>query len=304
MISLIVCTYNRDAYIYNTLECIAENDFPADEYEIVVVNNNCTDNTQSECNRFRAKFPNVNYINVVEEAQGLSFARNRGIRESHGDCIVFIDDDAYIEPDYLRNLNLVLSEYPQMMAFGGKIIPLYETGYEPEWMSPRLVPIVSAIDLGRAIIPFKGNSYPIGANMGFRKSCLESVGEFNTTLGRSKKNMIGGEEKDMFERVRQLNMVILYIPQLVAQHVIPATRTTLDNLKRMAYGVGASEKIRCNGAVGKYICSLGKELWKWAGSFVLWAQYLILGKGKKAQAIMLFRWNVSKGLLTYKIQDK
>ena len=297
MISVIICTYNRDSYIYKTLEFVAKNDLSTEEYEIILVDNNCTDNTVAECLRFQKSFPNVRYCYFLETNQGLSYARNRGIAEAHGDCFLFLDDDAFVEVNYLKSLRLYLSQYPEMMAFGGKIIPLYESGREPEWMSPFLVPIVSAIDKSSEIVPFTGKSYPIGANMGFRRSCFEKIGLFKTTLGRSKKNLIGGEEKDIFNRVQQENMKVLYFPNLVVHHVIPEYRTTMEYVKNMAFGVGKSEKIRCAANSKEYLAVMFKELVKWGGSVVLALYYCILGKPLKSKALLVFRWNVSKGLV-------
>ena len=57
MLSVIICTYNRQKYIYNCLKSIAENDFDASKYEILVVNNNSTDDTEGECRRFGSDYP-------------------------------------------------------------------------------------------------------------------------------------------------------------------------------------------------------------------------------------------------------
>lgn len=51
-ISIIICTYNRDRYLFDTLRHIAENDFPTTSYEIVLIDNNSTDTTPSVCQRF------------------------------------------------------------------------------------------------------------------------------------------------------------------------------------------------------------------------------------------------------------
>ncbi len=297
MISLVVCTYNRDAYVYKTLEHIALNDFPCEQYEIVLIDNNSTDNTAAECSRFHNDYPLVDYLYVKETQQGLSFARNRGFVDSKGDCIVFLDDDAFVENDYLKNLSECLQAYPNMQAFGGRIYPLYETGKEPTWMSPRLIPLVSAIDKGDEVVPFEGKSYPIGANMGFRRQCLEQIGLFNTALGRSKKNLMGGEEKDIFNRIKQASMSVLYLPNVQVHHVIPEFRTTIDFVKKMGEGIGMSEKIRCSNNHGGYLLALSKEVWKWAGSIVLACYYSLRGEFPKANAIIKFRWSVTKGLL-------
>ena len=82
MISVILCTYNRDKYIYNVLKSVADNDYPRDQYEIVLVNNNSTDTTESECQRFMADYPDIRFRYCVEKSQGLSYARNCGIRNA------------------------------------------------------------------------------------------------------------------------------------------------------------------------------------------------------------------------------
>lgn len=79
MLSVIICTYNRDKYIYNVLESLAKGTLPPCEYEIVVVDNNCTDNTAGELKRFAADWPQVNLHRFIETSQGLSYARNWGI---------------------------------------------------------------------------------------------------------------------------------------------------------------------------------------------------------------------------------
>lgn len=131
-ISIIICTYNRDKYIYQTLRRIAINTFSANKYEIILVNNNSTDQTEIECKRFHNDFPDLNFRYYVEKKQGLSFARNRGIEESTGDIILFIDDDAFMETNYLHNLTVNLKSNPEAAAFGGKIIPSFENDKTPE----------------------------------------------------------------------------------------------------------------------------------------------------------------------------
>ena len=59
MISIIVCTYNRAKYLYDALASIASNDFPHDEYEIVLVNNNSTDDTEETAENGRRRRGNI-----------------------------------------------------------------------------------------------------------------------------------------------------------------------------------------------------------------------------------------------------
>lgn len=298
MFSIIVCTYNRDKYLYGALQCIAENGYPADAYEIVLVNNMSTDNTEDECRRFRNDYPDVDFRYFVETQQGLSFARNRGIEESRGDTLVFLDDDSYIQPDYLINLQRQLEAHSDADAFGGKIDPVFESGEAPKWLSKWNYSWVSAIDLGTEVCPFTGKAFPIGANMGIRKDMLSRIGVFNTELGRSKKNLMGGEEKDLFERIRQHGGNIYYFPDVLVQHVIPPSRTTKDYVRRLGEGVGKSERIRTLGvSKWKYLKRLISELVKWGGTTVLWLGFALKGQFEKGNILFTFRRRVTSGLL-------
>ena len=298
MFSIIVCTYNREKYLYGALQCIAENGFPKDAYEIVLVNNMSTDNTEAECHRFESDYPDVNFRYFVETDQGLSFARNRGIKESRGETLLFLDDDSYIQQNYLKNLQRQLNDHPEADAFGGKIDPIFESGETPIWLSKWNYSWVSAIDMGDKVCQFKGKAFPIGANMGIRKAMLEKTGAFNTQLGRSKKNLMGGEEKDLFERIGQQGGNIYYFPDVVVHHVIPPTRTTKDYVKRLGEGVGRSERIRTLGVSrGKYLKRLCSELVKWGGTLVLWLGFALKGQFEKGNILLTFRRKVTSGLL-------
>lgn len=298
MLSIIVCTYNRDKYLYGALKCIAENGFPADAYEIILVNNMSTDNTESECQKFRNDYPDINFRYFVETNQGLSYARNRGIEESRGETLLFLDDDSYIQQDYLKNLQRQLNDHPEADAFGGKIDPIFESGEAPKWLSKWNYSWVSAIDLGEKVCHIKGKAFPIGANMGIRKAMLEKAGVFNTQLGRSKKNLMGGEEKDLFERIRQEGGSIYYFPDVLVQHVIPPTRTTKDYVKRLGEGVGRSERIRTLGVSRwKYLKRLLSELVKWGGTTVLWLGFALKRQFEKGNILFTFRRKVTSGLL-------
>lgn len=298
MLSVIICTYNREKFLYDALCHVAKNDFPVGDFEIVLINNNSTDNTAGECERFTTDFPDVQFRYFVETKQGLSHARNRGIEESRGDILIFLDDDSFVKPDYLSNLQKQMNQYSDAMAFGGKITPLFESGEAPQWLCKWTYSWVSAIDKGEKVMLFEGNSFPIGANMGFRKSCLEQCGNFNTELGRSKKNLMAGEEKDLFNRLKERSFPIYYFPDIQVEHVIPPQRTTQDYIVRMGQGVGMSERLRCL-KIGKK--SLWKryfsELIKWGATIVLWFRYAICLRPVVGNMLVVFRWNVTKGLL-------
>ena len=86
-LSLIVATYNRSASLINALESVAQQNAPASEWECIVINNNSSDDTPERFAEFAAAHPDLNMRMVTELRQGLSFARNRGIRESEAEYI-------------------------------------------------------------------------------------------------------------------------------------------------------------------------------------------------------------------------
>ncbi len=299
-VSVIICTYNRDKYIYQTLEHIACNGFPSERYEIILIDNNSTDQTAAECQRFSCNFADLNFHYFTETQQGLSFARNRGIQEAQGEILLFLDDDAFMQKNYLHRLVLYLKNHPDAAAFGGKITPFYENGQIPEWMSKWTYSWVSAIDKGNKVCLFKGHSYPIGANMGFRRSAIPGTG-FNTALGRNKGNLMGGEEKDIFNRMKSQNAQLYYFPDIEVLHVIPEKRTTREYIRQMALGIGKSERLRTlKISRSAYLKRLFSEGIKWGASLILYISYLFRCKTRKGKVLLYFRWFVSKGLICNK----
>lgn len=298
MISVILCTYNRDKYLYNVLKSIAENDFDPASYEIVLVNNNCTDNTEAECQRFQHDFPEVIFRCFREKQQGLSHARNRGIQEAKGDVLVYVDDDALVNREYLKTYADFFASHPDIDAAGGPIIPKYETE-EPEWMSHYIKMLLTGYKYnGDQVKEFAPNDYPGGGNAAYRAAVFHQVGLFNVDLGRKGNSLFGSEEKDIFDKMRTLGMRIYYLPTAILYHLIPETKLSDTYLIRLSQSIGKSEKIRTSGiSKAKYAKRLFSELIKWGGTLVLWLNFALKGQSSKGNKLILFRKNVTKGLL-------
>ena len=168
-ITAIICTYNRAKYIGPLLKSIAANDLAKEEYEILLVDNNCTDNTREICEVFAEAHKDVNFRYVVETEQGLSAARNKGIKEAKGDIIVYIDDDALVDTWYLRTIVEYMSDHPEISAVGGPIIPSYEDTEEPKWMTRYTKELLCGfLYYGEEEQSFPGDRYPGGGNAAYR----------------------------------------------------------------------------------------------------------------------------------------
>jgi GT2 family glycosyltransferase len=280
------------------LKSIAENAFPYENYELLVIDNNSSDGTAEECNRFHADFSTVVYRYFVETQQGLSHARNRGIAEAAGDIIVFMDDDAVAEPDYLEKMLAFFERMPDAAACGSRIYPRFESR-RPRWMSRFLLPLTSSIDLGDKARIFRRRQFPVGASMAVRSGMFEKYGLFHPDLGRKGNSMDGAEEKDFFYRLASAKEKIYYVPDAIVHHYVPDRRLTFDFFRRQATGIGKSERMRSkNLSQAEYFKSIVRECLKWGVSFVLFAFYFLTLRPAKAARLLAFRWYVSKGLLS------
>lgn len=299
MLSIIICTYNRDRYIYNVLESLARNDYPKDGYEIVVVDNNCTDNTAGELNRFAQDRPDVQLRCCMEKSQGLSWARNRGISEAKGDILVYVDDDAFVDPGFIGNYASLFERRPDVFAAGGPIVPHYEGGVEPDWMTYHLKRLLTGyLHFGGKEKPFPRGNYPGGGNAAYRRQVFDRVGLYNPELGRKGGELGGGEEKDIFDKMKDSGMPFIYTPGSILYHSIPQYKLEQEYFDRLTCGIGTSERLRTlKISRAKYVKRLAQELVKWAGTLALSFCYMIRLKPQCAGKLMRFRRNVSKKLL-------
>jgi glycosyltransferase involved in cell wall biosynthesis len=301
MLSIIICTYNREKYIYNCLKSVAENDFSFENYEIVLINNNSTDNTEYECKRFKNDLPQVNFRYFVEKNQGLSFARNRGITEAKGDILAYVDDDATINNIYLKTIADFFANNKNAFAAGGAILPVYET-QEPKWFSHHTKILITTYkNEGKKIIEFKKGKFPGGGNSAYRKDVFEKIGLYNTDLGRKGASLIGAEEKDIFDKMRKKNMKFYYLPDMILYHIIPPEKLTQKYFDKLTFSIGQSEKVRTlNISKSKYFKRMIVEAIKWMATVLLFFRYLITFQMEKGAKLLLFRWNVTKGLFNSK----
>ena len=293
-ISAIVCTYNREKFLPKALESLANQTLSYDNFEVVIINNNSTDSTEEICNNFHKNFPNINYSYVIESQQGLSFARNRGIIESKGRLITFIDDDAWLEEMFLEVIVNFMKKHQDVDSVGGKILLDYEDK-EPDWMNKYMASLFGYFVYSENIKKFKPNNFPRGSNMTFRKNVFELVGNFNTELGRIGQGMGGGEEKDIYKRIYDHKLAVYNLPSAVVHHAVPVTRTTNEFIKKQAIGIGYSERLRLKGSKIETLKRIWQELYKWAATIILFFIYLLKFQWKKSVMIVRFRWWISKG---------
>jgi len=236
-LSILICTYNREKYLIDALNSIAQQNASYDLFELVVINNNSTDNTEKICRDFKDKHKKLNYKYTIEKKQGLSAARNKGIRVANGELLAYIDDDAIADKNYVNNILEAFNKHPDILAIGGRVIPVFPDGNEPKWLSKYLNGIISKVDYGEKIKLYKGK-YPSGCNMIFRKKVFDIVGTFNEDLTwRS-------DDKYMFLKIYKYKLPVLYYPGILVHHNIDSYRLEYNYLKKLSETSGTTERVR------------------------------------------------------------
>ncbi len=300
-LSVVIATYNRSATLIATLEALLAQTLPAGMWEVVVVDNNSTDDTGEAAEGFAAAHPQFNIKVVTETAQGVSHARNRGIEESTGDYIVIIDDDEEAVPRFLEEYYHLFESVPEVMAAGGRIIPKYESE-PPPWLSPRTErPIAGTVDFGEKIKPIPQGKFFGGGNHGVRRVMFERYGMYNTELGRTGKDLLAGEEKELYARFRATGAPMYYLPEAIIYHNIEPERLTPEYFKRLCLRIGRSERVRTLGiSRAAYAKRLLAGAVKWCGALVLALGYALKFQPEKGKYLLIMRAYITRGLLSEK----
>jgi glycosyltransferase involved in cell wall biosynthesis len=299
-ISVAICTYNRERYLNQLFNSIIRQTLDKELFEVILIDNNSPGNTRELFQIFSEVNPYIKTRYELEKNQGLSYARNRAIQIAEYDFITFLDDDAFIQEDYLEKCLLAFSENPRIDVLGGKIILHYES-IIPDWENKYLNSILGYFNRGEQAFTFDKKAYPRGSNMTFKRAVFSKIGLFNVALGRTDKSMIGGEEKELFDRAYSANLMVFYDPKVVVFHSVPVERTFPVFVRRQAIGIGMSERFRTrNKSVQLYVFRIVKEIIFWAGSLVLFLSFVLKSQLPKAKMIIKFRFWLSQGLLGIK----
>jgi glycosyltransferase involved in cell wall biosynthesis len=176
-------------------------------WELIVVDNNSTDETQATVQGFAAtaRF-NVRY--AYEEREGLSNARNRGLPLARGAIVAFTDDDVRISHDWLTQLEREYSD-PSVALVCGRTLPLRDDMFR---LSIKDAP-------ERAVYRHPSNPLGIGLgnNMSIRKSVADQIGLFDPHLGAGTR-CGAAEDVDYIYRVLKAGHTVVYTPTALVYH--------------------------------------------------------------------------------------
>lgn len=235
--SVVICAYTSErwAQIREAVRSVLEQD-PA-PHEVLLVVDHCESLLSLAQETFAATevrvTPNMN-------TKGLSGARNTGTAAATGDVIVFLDDDAVAQPGWLAG-HARHYEDASVLGVGGQVLPAWEDA-PPQWFPPEFGWVVGCSYVGQPTTTAPVRN-PIGANMSFRRSVIEAVGGFTTSLGRVGTSPEGCEETEFSIRAAAAfsNGTILHEPRASVRHHVPAQRGTWTYFRRRCWAEGRSK---------------------------------------------------------------
>jgi glucosyl-dolichyl phosphate glucuronosyltransferase len=239
--SIVIATHNRAVELRQTLDSLARLR-TADDWEVLVVDNNSTDDTREVITTHAKTFPApLQYL--FETQPGRSPALNAGIRAARGRIIATTDDDVRVPADWLDQAGAALDALGCDYV-GGRVLPIWN-GPRPGWLperSGRHWAVIALLDYGPESIEF-GARMPLGVNMAFRRSVFDRAGLWNPGVGRRAGTLLGQEVREWCVRARTAGLRGCYAPAMIVEHVIPAARLTKKYFRRWYYWRGAARAI-------------------------------------------------------------
>jgi GT2 family glycosyltransferase len=228
--SIVIPTRARLPYLEVALSSIAAQAAQVGAEVLVVDDAGPSDAARELAARFSARYePHARPL-------GLNVARNTGVQRSHGELVVFVDDDVRVSPGWLEALLQAAGENPRVDVFTGPITARLDgRGGWGSHSCGREPPPITTLELGANDTDAQ---YAWGANMAIRRSALERVGPFDVSLEH------GGDEQEWQERLRTQtpDARVLYVAVAAVEHRRAGRDASLVSLSRGAYTRGLAAR--------------------------------------------------------------
>jgi glycosyltransferase involved in cell wall biosynthesis len=248
-LSIVVCTFNRSFYLQRCLDSLVAQKVNRNFFEILIIDNNSSDDTKSIVGRYAKKYLNIKYF--FEKKQGLSYARNRGWREVGGTYVAYIDDDAIASKNWIKEILIFLKKHPDIEVFGGPYFSFFDKKL-PEWYPLEFTRNYLGNKVKR--ISF-GAEWLSGTNMVYKKITLARFGGFDVHCGMKGTSKSYGEEFELQSRINSGGALIYYSPKIWVKHHLSNEKISLRWLLYRSYISGKESGI-LNGEKNDIIGSL------------------------------------------------
>lgn len=243
LITVGICTWNRAALLDQTLTRMRDLRVPPGvDWELLVINNKCTDDTDAVIEKHRPLLP----LTRLWEAQpGLSNARNCGLEHARGDLVLWADDDVRVDAGWLEAAVEGAKAFPNAAGFAGTIVPWFPVEPDPVLLDafPALRSGFCGLNLGDSPREMNANEFAFGANMMYRTSTTASL-RFDPALGPKGKQHGMWDDVEYQRRIRASGGSFVWLPKMKVEHYVDPARMTLDYLTMYYYGAGLSDATR------------------------------------------------------------
>jgi glycosyltransferase involved in cell wall biosynthesis len=234
-LSIIICTYNPSStYLNRALEALKNQTLPRSDWELILVDN-ASEKPVSET--FDISWHPKGRI-VTEQCLGLTHARFRGLKESRGEILVYIDDDNVVCSDYLEKALALFYDNPKVGCVSGNITAEYQVtppcwfrGEYESWIAVR------RIEKDRFSSFWHPLSEPCGAGMVVRRAIVERFAFLHSrdsiVLGRSGSSLLSGEDVEISNQAMEMGYLVGQVTSLRMTHLIPSARLSEEYLFRL-----------------------------------------------------------------------
>lgn len=235
-VSVVICAFTEDRWgdLVAARESLQRQSISPDQVIIVI------DHNQTLLERARRRFTDAEVIPNAED-KGLSGARNTGVGMASAEIVLFLDDDAVAETEWVKYMAEPFDR-KEVVGVGGLALPNWDAGKRPLWFPEEFLWVVGCSYVG---LPSDGASIrnPIGSSMGFRKSSVVASGGFSPGLGRIGSKPLGGEETDLSMRIRQRSVSneVVLCRRAIVNHRVPVERQRISYFVRRCYWEGISK---------------------------------------------------------------
>ncbi|MEZ0164126.1 glycosyltransferase family 2 protein [Kineococcus sp. LSe6-4] len=239
-VSVVVCAYTLERWddLVAGLAAVHRQTRPVQEVLLVV------DHAPDLLERARTALgPGTTVLENVFE-RGLSGARNSGAAAATGDVVLFLDDDARPDADWVAAGVAAFAD-ADVVGTGGAAVPAWDAPGRPAWFPETFLWVVGCSYEG---LPGDGAPLrnPIGASMGFRRADLLAAGGFTAGIGRVGRHPVGCEETELSIRVRRRRAGrarIVHTTGAVVHHRVRRDRATVGYFLRRCFWEGFSKAV-------------------------------------------------------------
>jgi Glycosyltransferases involved in cell wall biogenesis len=245
-VSVVICCYNGAKRILHCLEHLSKQRNIDFSWEILLIDNNSTDNTAKIANDYwNSLYSEVPLIIIHEPRPGTMYARRTGIESANYRYLLYCDDDNWLNEDYVKTAFDIITSNGEIAVVGGHgILELESKENIPAWLD-KFKYSYGAGPQGKVdgdTTHDKGCLYTAGAMLD--RVWLNKLFEFDFTSslkGRDGKSLVAGEDTELTYALKIIGGKLYYSSKMHFRHFMPVTRIQWSYLQRLHESFGYSD---------------------------------------------------------------